>query len=37
MAKVAEGLALADAGLRVQGLFPFEDGCVSWGAAAEAK
>ena len=35
-AKVADGLALAAAGPRVEGPRPFEDGCMTWGAAAEA-
>ena len=37
MAEVAYGPASAAADLQVEGLLPFKDGCMSWGAAAEAQ
>ena len=37
MAKVASGPDAAAADLRVEGPLPFEDGCMSWGAAAKAQ
>lgn len=36
MAKVAYGPASTAADLQVEGPLPFEYGCMSWGAAAEA-
>ena len=37
MAKGAYGPASAAADLQVEGPLPFGDGCMGWGAAAEAQ